>query len=382
MKIKWILAALGIVIVSALIYLLSQKQWADVEYELDLSKEINKDPFTMAKRFLTLYDKQWQQIKARSLFDNNQQLILDKQHVLLIDESILSQSHQLNQSLSQWVAAGGHLIYLLSQQRQQLGIDDSDFFSSLDIEVELFEDAKPAQTKLDTIEDSNITLTVNNQQPLQIFLEEQLVISYCPGDDYNTDFGDTLICDLSYDQGRVTVITSLSTFTNVGLKHYDHGSYLLWLLDDKDNIAYLPYFITDQWWHKLWQYSWQLVLAAGLLIILFIWQQSSRIGVAINADQHANAPFKLHLSAISRFMWQHGHQQQLQQALLKDFYAIVELRIPNFQQLSEQQKIQRISQLSQWPEDSIKNLLQQSLPDNQSQRSAYIQKFQQLRKAL
>ena len=214
--------------------------------------------------------------------------------------------------------------------------------------------------KLDQIEDSNLTLTLANEQQAQLFLEDRFDISYCPGDEYNSKGWDTLICDLVYDQGRVTVIPSLAPFTNIGLKHYDHASFLLWLLDDKESIAYLPYMVTDQWWQKLWQFSWQLVLAAALLIVLFIWQQSSRIGVAVGSLQTSTAPFQLHFAAIARFMWQHGHQDKLQQAIEQDFYQLVELRIPNFKQLSTEQQIQRISQLSQWLQEKVQRLLQQN----------------------
>ena len=136
MKLKWILISLATLVLVVVLYLLSQLQWEKVEYDLGLSPEIKKDPFTMSQRFLALHDKQWQQIKARNLFDGFDQIRLDHQQVLLIDESILSESALFNQPLIDWVAQGGHLIYMLSRQRQQLSIEETDFFQSLDIDVE------------------------------------------------------------------------------------------------------------------------------------------------------------------------------------------------------------------------------------------------------
>lgn len=364
---------LGAVLVTA--------DWQKNEIETGFTKEVSEDAFTMAGRLLALYNSSFEKIKRQDIINFDGELTIAENTVLVLDEGVLASSHELDSKLGDWVGAGGRLIYVLSSEREALGINESVFFNSLELSVIehesgydsyfYFSSSPPPDTVL-SLEGSDIELTLGNQ----LYLES------CVGDAYTNKNNQVMVCDLSYGDGHVTVIPSFKQFTNEGLRVLDHGAFLVWLVGSDRKVSFVPNLVYPSWLAQLWAWSWQFVAALVALLALFVWHKASRLGRAFVPVRDNTTVFSQHLTALADFLHLHGHDEVLAQALKRDFYQQLELRIPNIKMLSDEQQAKMIAKLTQFDESTIKSLLETEFPKQKQQRTEYVKRFKQLRNAL
>ncbi len=382
MKLKYVLIAALVLLCLFVIAGIASIEWQKKEIEIGFHSDVAKDNFTMAQRLLKANGIDWSKNKRLAEQAQSDELNIDPQSILILDEAVLADSYQLDVQLSDWVAKGGRLIYVLNSLRDELAIDSTVFFSQLGINVESQEDVFEYDFAMLKEGYKNSTLPIDENTQLDLELSRAFFIEHCPGVSTNNDNGDTLMCDFAFGQGRVIVMPSLLPFTNYRLRHLDHGSLLLWLSKGAEKVTYVPYLTYPNWFAKLWHWSWQFVVALLLLIVLSVWHISSRIGRSYAPDIEVKTSFNLHIRALANFYTQHGHEAVLFAALKKDFYAKVESRVPNFKILSAEKQAQIIANLTHFDKQSVAQLLASNLPESKEQRTDYINRYKQLRNAL
>ncbi|MGO2477165.1 MAG: DUF4350 domain-containing protein [Pseudoalteromonas sp.] len=375
-----IIAIIVMLIASALLAL----NWEKKEVETGFHPNVAKDNFTMAQRLLNRYQIKWHKDKDKLVVAQmeTEPLSINNNTRLILDEAALSESHELNQQLLSWVNQGGELIYVLSSQREALGIDNSIFFQTLGIRIATDEKEFDLLSSINSETNKNTSFELSTDNILELELSEKYSVENCPGRAVKNDASNVVICDITIGNGRVIVLPSMTPFTNNNLRDLDHGSLLLWLAADAKNITYIPYLTYSNWFAKLWGWSWQLVIIILVLTVTWVWHMSSRIGRAYAPDALVKVSFNNHVQAVANFCVQHGHERIFVDALMRDFYKRVELKVPNFRKLTNEQQAEVIARLTNFDQQQVAQLLSSTFPESEPEKVEYIKRFKQLRNAL
>ena len=110
--------------------------------------------------------------------------------------------------------------------------------------------------------------------------------------------------------GLLTIISDPGIWTSYHIDQYDHA-YLLWLLSSGEgNFAILRSVLRDSIWVLMQRNATEFLIAAGLLILIWIWRAGYRFGRLLPNDLSQSRALGEHFSSISHYLWhrrQGGH---------------------------------------------------------------------------
>ncbi|WP_426359104.1 hypothetical protein ACPUVO_02340 [Pseudocolwellia sp. HL-MZ19] len=376
----FLIAGLAILVI-AVVYLISIIEWNMVEEEIGLTREAEKEPLLAASLFLESYQKDLTTITTPESFFKDGTITLSKDSSLLIDEAALVEYDGIIPALVTWVKQGGHLVYTLSPRREQLDLEYNDVIALSEITVIDAEEIAFRESVLETpVSNGMIT---DDDHSFSVHLAHRFTFENCAGLDIaKKDSEATLICEMGVNDGYITFLPSINAISNDGLRHLDHGEYLLWLIGKNNKLVYLPSTQSTSWAVLLWQWSWQVVLLTFLLSLLLMWQLSMRLGLAVEPSKHAKNLFAKHIEAVGNFLFKYQHHDVLKNALLIDLVNAVEKRHPKYKQLNLNEQASLISSLTGKSTSDIYLLLSEPLPEDENQRIKFIKLFKELRNLL
>ncbi len=122
-KKHFIIGTLILAISVLIAYLTLVVKWEKVELEVGLSQAAKEEPLLAAKLLLEKHNISFTRLKSADSILQNNKITLNHNTSLMIDEAALLEHPQLEAAILEWVASGGHLIYVLSPQRSALNID-------------------------------------------------------------------------------------------------------------------------------------------------------------------------------------------------------------------------------------------------------------------
>jgi hypothetical protein len=377
---SFIMAGL-VVLVIGLGYLISIIEWNMVEEEVGLTREAEQDPLLAASLFLKSYQKDLSTLTTSESFLKNGSITLSKSSSLLIDEAALVEYDELIPALITWVKQGGHVIYTLSPRREQLGLEDNDLIALSEVSVVDVEDVAFRKSIIDTPASNGVINT--DEHTFSIYLAHRFVFENCTGLDIaKKESEEILICEMNINDGYITFVPSVNAISNDGLKHLDHGEYLLWLIGKNNKLFYLPSTESTNWAVLLWKWCWQVILLTLLLSLFFMWQLSMRLGRAIEPSEQSKNLFAKHIEAVGNFLFKYQHHDVLKNALLIDLANAVEKRHPKYKQLNLDEQASLISSLTGKNTSDIYLLLSEPLPEDENKRIRFIKLFKELRNLL
>jgi hypothetical protein len=185
---------------------------------------------------------------------------------------------------------------------------------------------------------------------------------------------------LSYvlGKGRVTVLASLDFIKNDMIGEDDDAALFVTLvsLAKGQDIWFAYGSDVPALWRWLVDYAWTVLIAAALLLIVWLWMISRRFGPLLPARSVARRSILEHVAASARYLWRGKQGQALYRTLCDDFYKRAYLRYPQWSCLSVQELSQqivlfvhetRIQQLSALTEHDVEHLLDTSRPRNKKQ---------------
>ncbi|MCP5158669.1 MAG: DUF4350 domain-containing protein [Gammaproteobacteria bacterium] len=222
--------------------------------------------------------------------------LLDPADTLLIVIPSYALSEIESQQLLAWVHTGGHLLVGV-QHAYEPGQGLDHLLNRL---------AMRSHRVGEAISDP-IQVTLNETMPpLQVRFRSDLRLH------------DAFWQSLRWGEGRVTLLTDLSLFTNARLIEHDHADFL-WALLQPDSRPggeiWLQYrMLTPSLWQLLWRHAWMPLLGMMLTLLAALWSYSRRLGplrVPRSGEQRRLAE---HLQASSHFLWRHGAGPMLLQA--------------------------------------------------------------------
>ena len=107
--------------------------------------------------------------------------------------------------------------------------------------------------------------------------------------------------------GLLTIISDPGIWTSYQIDQYDHA-YLLWLLSsDEGNFAILRSVLRDSIWVLMRQNASEVLIAAGLLILIWIWRSGYRFGRLVPRNLSYSRALGEHFSSVSHYLW---HRRQ------------------------------------------------------------------------
>jgi len=377
-----ILLIIGLaILVMGIGYLISIIEWKMVEQEIGLTRKAEQEPLLAASLFLKSHQKNITTITTPESFFENSTITLSKDSSLLIDEATLVEYDGIIPALVTWVKQGGHLIYTLSPRREQLRLEKNALLTLTGVIVINADETANRKSVL-VIPKSNVVVT-KNEHSFSMYLAHRYIFEDCNGlEILKKESDEILLCEENIDNGYITFVPSINAISNDGLRHLDHGEYLLWLIGKNNELFYLPSTQSTSWAVSLWEWCWQVTLLILLLSLLLMWQLSMRLGLAIEPSKHSKNLFAKHIEAVGNFLFKYQHHDVLKNALLIDLANAVEKRHFKYKQLNLNEQASLISSLTGKNTSDIYLLLSEPLPEDENERIKFIKLFKELRNLL
>jgi hypothetical protein len=188
---------------------------------------------------------------------------------------------------------------------------------------------------------------------------------------------------LSYKvgKGRITVLTRLDFLNNGMIGKDDHAALFVYLvpLTKGQDIWFVYGSDVPALWRWFVDHAQAVLIAAALLLIVWLWMISRRFGPLLPVRSVARRSIVEHVAASARYLWRGKQEQTLYRTLCDDFYKRAYLRHPQWSRLSVQELSQqivlfahetRIPQLSALTEQAVEHLLDTNRPRDRKQFAA------------
>jgi len=130
--------------------------------------------------------------------------------------------------------------------------------------------------------------------------------------------------------GLLTIVSDPNIWNSYQIDLYDHA-YLLWLLSSEEgNFAILRSVVRDSIWTLMKRNASELLIAAGLLILVWIWRMGYRFGCLVPRDLSRTRAMGEHFSSISHYLWHRRYGSYLIKPLRQQVLRRASLTLPEF----------------------------------------------------
>jgi len=104
-------------------------------------------------------------------------------------------------------------------------------------------------------------------------------------------------------EGLLTIVSDPGIWTSYRIDRHDHA-YLLWLLSSEGgDFAILRSVVRDTIWELIPRNAGELLIAAGVLILLWIWYRGHRFGRLVPRDRSRRRALGEHFSSVTHYLW-------------------------------------------------------------------------------
>jgi len=143
--------------------------------------------------------------------------------------------------------------------------------------------------------------------------------------------------------GLLTIISDPGIWTSYQIDQYDHA-YLLWLLSSGEgNFAILRSVLRDSIWVLIARNASELLIALGLIILIWIWHTGYRFGRLLPRDLEHTRALGEYFSSISHYLWHRRHGEYLVAPLRQRVLRRASLTLAEFSRVGQQQQIELIA---------------------------------------
>ena len=144
--------------------------------------------------------------------------------------------------------------------------------------------------------------------------------------------------------GLLTIISDPGIWTSYHIDQYDHA-YLLWLLSSGEgNFAILRSVLRDSIWVLMRRNATELLIAAGLLILIWIWRTGYRFGRLLPNDLSQSRALGEHFSSISHYLWHRRQGAHLVEPLRARVLRRASLTLGGFSRVDQARQFELIAQ--------------------------------------
>ncbi len=144
--------------------------------------------------------------------------------------------------------------------------------------------------------------------------------------------------------GLLTIISDPGIWTSYHIDQYDHA-YLLWLLSSGEgNFAILRSVLRDSIWVLMGRNATELLIAAGLLILIWIWRAGYRFGRMVPNDLSQSRALGEYFSSISHYLWHRRQGVHLVEPLRARVMRRASLTLGEFSRVDQARQFELIAQ--------------------------------------
>lgn len=115
---------------------------------------------------------------------------------------------------------------------------------------------------------------------------------------------ESLALHLKHGMGSVTVLAHARPFRNRWIGERDHARWLAALAGEHGTKEVLFVAATSgSFLGLLWQHGWMALIALGLCLVFWLWQQMPRFGPLADVELDSTRHFASHIGALGEFFW-------------------------------------------------------------------------------
>ncbi|MDB6072054.1 MAG: hypothetical protein JWL81_3225, partial [Verrucomicrobiales bacterium] len=291
-------------------------KFVEREKEIGHLGEARRDPWLAATEFLRM--NQLRVIPQRGVLD-----LPDPDAVLVVPaESIHSAA--IAKHVMNWTERGGHLVYIV----QGGGAFQNDW-SGGEIPI-LTKQSRAAEAQpllellgiplvSDTSGVSTSTEVMINDTEYKVSMNEHrrldLTNATLEPDFFSGAKSTASIAGMESGYGRITVLADGRPFRNRWIDDDDNAAFLLALTELPGDSYHISFVKGDRTglWEMLMEHAWTVMVAAGVLLAVWLWSVLPRIGPVRPVSRSAQRQFATHLDESGAYLW----RQRLTEALLE-----------------------------------------------------------------
>lgn len=182
--------------------------------------------------------------------------------------------------------------------------------------------------------------------------------------------------------GELYAIPSMLPLHNDNI-HCEDNAYVVWrVLRDSDKVWLVLNADSPSFWRHLWQLSAFGCIALLAALVIWLWHKVPRFGPIIEQRTTGRRQFLDHIQATAQFLYRKQGSDALVAPLREDILQKLRLRHPGFPQLSVDDQIAKVAQLSGMSSADVQLALYRSLPVPDPVFIDMVQRLQHLRNAL
>ncbi|MGH8479753.1 MAG: DUF4350 domain-containing protein [Gammaproteobacteria bacterium] len=160
-------------------------------------------------------------------------------------------------------------------------------------------------------------------------------------------------------QGSITVLTDDGLLTNAEIGKHDHAALAAWLLapEPGGRIWIIRDHDAPPLWAWLWKHAAPVVLAALVLLAVWLWGATRRFGPVLPDAAPERRSLVEHITASGRFIWQHGAPGALITATVDALRQRIRARHPAWAGLAVGDLSAKLAAFTGLPEPAIARAL-------------------------
>ena len=313
--------------------------------------EARRNPFLAATRFLEAMGRQVEQKRSAGALD-----ALPKGGVIVLDSGRRGEMlPERRKRLLDWVAGGGYLILAA----EPAGVDDPllEYFKvDCGCKVETDSEEEDADEPATRPETFAVEIP-GGQKPLQVNFSQRTFSTGEIEPLWQAGYGKEppQILHFLHGRGNVTILPMLGGFyNNRRIGEHDHAEFLWRLIETYAPDRSQPVLLLTRMAHVTllqWLVSTlpAALMAAGTLLLLWLWSVVPRFGTAAPEAPPARRELREHLAAVGRYVWRVGgfdHWLEIARAAFRERLARSH---PALLALSPQDQAQALARLTQRP---------------------------------
>jgi len=327
----------------------------------DWSADALRNPYLAAQQFM---DR-----SGIDVTDVDSLARLDELHTVgtlfFSDANQVQTPRQLTQVMD-WLEVGGNVIYTanltaseddLLLQEFEVTVDWSDYDSEAEREDKpisetmreynrQLEEGKTREEIARSSTDEDISLTRvtfgDDIGELEVFFDNGRLLSHPYIDDAEYDSSEhkpfswslsdsgVHLMQFEVGSGLLTIVSDPNIWNSYEIDLYDHA-YLLWLLSSEEgDFAILRSLVRESIWTLMKRNASELLLAAGLLVLVWIWRMAYRFGRLLPRDLARTRALGEHFSTVSHYLWHRRYGSYLIKPLRQQVLRRASLTLPEF----------------------------------------------------
>jgi len=320
-----------------------------------------RNPYLAAQQFMNRSDIEVTDVDSLARLDE-----LSSVGTLFFSDANQVQSPRQLEQVMDWLDVGGNIIYTANStaseedlllEEFEVQVDWADYETESKSEDKPFsetmreynrqlEQGKTREEIARSLADDDISITRvtfgDDVGDLEVAFDNSRVLShpYIADTDYvegkHTPFSwsvsDSGVHMMQFEvgSGLLTIVSDPNIWNSYQIDLYDHA-YLLWLLSSEEgNFAILRSVVRDSIWTLMKRNASEFLIAAGLLILVWIWRMGYRFGRLVPRDLSRTRAMGEHFSSVSHYLWHRRYGSYLIKPLRQQVLRSASLTLPEF----------------------------------------------------